>query len=80
MQKCRVCRAGSDAYSHLYGLTRDELCYILDLKKEVYGEDFTGETFRVLKEKEIRQFGEDGPTRTNDCQQKLQSQFIMSST
>jgi hypothetical protein len=31
--------------------------YILD-PKEVYGEDFPGETFRVLKEKEIKQFGE----------------------
>jgi hypothetical protein len=26
--------------------------------KEVHGEDFPGETFRVLKEKEIKQFGE----------------------
>jgi hypothetical protein len=31
--------------------------YILD-PKEVPGEDFPGETFRVLKEKEIKQFGE----------------------
>ncbi|HLG15414.1 MAG TPA: hypothetical protein VJH03_13070 [Blastocatellia bacterium] len=31
--------------------------HILDLK-EVYGEDFPGETFRVLKEKELRQYGE----------------------
>jgi hypothetical protein len=31
--------------------------YILD-PKEVYGEDFPGETFRVLKEKEVKQFGE----------------------
>ena len=30
-----------------------ELCYILNLK-EVHGEDFPGETFRVLKEKEVR--------------------------
>jgi len=29
--------------------------YILD-PKEVHGEDFPGETFRVLKEKEIKQF------------------------
>jgi len=28
----------------------DELCYILD-PKDVYGPDFTGETFCVLKEK-----------------------------
>ncbi|PJH76221.1 MAG: restriction endonuclease, partial [Anaerolineae bacterium CG_4_9_14_0_8_um_filter_58_9] len=26
--------------------------------KEVHGEDFPGETFRVLKEKEIRLYGE----------------------
>ncbi len=51
-------RAELDAYyACLYGVTRDELRYILD-PKEVYGEDFRGETFRVLKEKEIRQFGE----------------------
>ena len=51
-------RAELDAYyARLYGLTRDELRYILD-PKEVRGEDFPGETFCVLKEKEIRQFGE----------------------
>ena len=43
--------------ARLYGLTRDELRYILD-PKEVHGEDFPGETFRVLKEKEVKQFGE----------------------
>ena len=36
-------------YARLYGLTRDELRYILD-PKEVRGEDFPGETFRVLKD------------------------------
>jgi hypothetical protein len=41
----------------LYGLTPDELRYILD-PKDVYGPDFPGETFRVLKEKEEKQFGE----------------------
>jgi hypothetical protein len=41
----------------LYGLTRDELRYILD-PADVYGADFPGETFRVLKEKEIRLYGE----------------------
>jgi hypothetical protein len=51
-------RAELDAYyARLYGLTRDELRYILD-PQDVYGPDFPGETFRVLKEKEIRQFGE----------------------
>ncbi len=32
-------------------------CATLDLK-EVHGEDFPGETFRVLKEKEVRLYGE----------------------
>lgn len=51
-------RAELDAYyAQLYGLTRDELRYILD-PKEVHGEDFPGETFRVLKEKEVRLYGE----------------------
>jgi hypothetical protein len=44
-------------YVRLYGLTRDELRYILN-PKEVHGEDFPGETFRVLKEKEVRLYGE----------------------
>jgi len=51
-------RAELDAYyARLYGLTRDELRYILD-PQDVYGPDFPGETFRVLKEKEIKQYGE----------------------
>jgi len=51
-------RAELDAYyAKLYGLTRDELRYILD-PKDVYGPDFPGETFRVLKDREIREFGE----------------------
>lgn len=51
-------RAELDAYyAKLYGLTRDELRYILD-PADVYGEDFPSETFRVLKNNEIRQFGE----------------------
>ena len=53
-----VLRAELDAYyAKLYGLTRDELRYILD-PKDVYGPDFPGETFRVLKEKEERLYGE----------------------
>ena len=44
-------------YACLYGLTCDELRYIPN-PKEVCGEDFPGETFRVLKEKEVKQFGE----------------------
>jgi len=51
-------RAELDAYyARLYGLTRDEPRYILD-PKEVHGEDFPGETFCVLKEKEVRLFGD----------------------
>ncbi len=44
-------------YARLYGLTRDELRYILD-PVEVMGEDYPSETFRVLKNKEINEFGE----------------------
>ena len=51
-------RADLDAaYAHLYGLTRDELRYILD-PADIYGPDFPSETFRVLKERKIRQHGE----------------------
>jgi len=53
-----VLKAEIDAiYAKLYGLTTDELRYILD-PQDVYGPDFPGETFRVLKEKEIRLYGE----------------------
>jgi len=46
-------RAELDAYyARLYGLTEEELRYILG-PQDVYGQDFPGETFRVLKEKEI---------------------------
>ena len=44
-------------YARLYGLTRDDLRYILD-PAEVMGEDYPSETFRVLKNKELREFGE----------------------
>lgn len=51
-------RAELDAfYAHLYGLNRDELRYILD-PADVMGPDYPSETFRVLKNNEIRQFGE----------------------
>jgi hypothetical protein len=51
-------RAELDAcYARLYGFTEEELRYILD-PADVYGEDFPGETFRVLKEKEIKEYGE----------------------
>jgi hypothetical protein len=51
-------RAELDAYyAHLYGLSRDELRYILD-PADVMGPDYPSETFRVLKSNEIREFGE----------------------
>jgi hypothetical protein len=51
-------RAELDAYyARLYGLTRDELRYILD-PSDVMGDDYPSETFRVLKNGEMREFGE----------------------
>lgn len=51
-------RADLDAfYARAYGLTRDELRYILD-PADVKGPDYPSATFRVLKEKEIRHHGE----------------------
>lgn len=51
-------KAELDAYfALLYGLEREELQYVLD-PHSVYGTDFPSETFRVLKEKDIRNYGE----------------------
>jgi hypothetical protein len=51
-------RAELDAwYARAYGLSRDELRYILD-PADVKGADYPSETFRVLKTNEIRRFGE----------------------
>lgn len=51
-------RAELDAWdAHAYGLTRDELRYILD-PADVMGPDFPSETFRVLQKNEIRLHGE----------------------
>ena len=51
-------RAELDAcYARLYGLTRDELRYLLD-PADVMGEDYPTETFRGLKKNELRDFGE----------------------
>ena len=51
-------RAELDAwYARAYGLTRNELCYILD-PADVMGEDYPSETFRGLKKNEEREFGE----------------------
>jgi hypothetical protein len=51
-------RAELDAwYARAYGLTRDELRYILD-PADVKGPDYPSETFRVLKKNERARFGE----------------------
>ena len=57
-QRRAILRAELDAYyAKLYGLTRDELRYILD-PSDVYGPDFPSETFRVLKNSETKEYGE----------------------
>lgn len=51
-------RAELDAwYALAYGLSRDELRYVLD-PKDVMGADYPSETFRVLQNNEMRKFGE----------------------
>ncbi|QEX18088.1 hypothetical protein FRZ44_33920 [Hypericibacter terrae] len=51
-------RAELDAFfARKYGLSRDELRYILD-PADVKGPDYPSETFRVLKKNEEAQFGE----------------------
>ena len=51
-------RAELDAwYARAYGLTRDELRYILD-PADVMGPEYPSETFRVLKEKELKLYKE----------------------
>ena len=53
-----VIRAELDAYyARLYGLKPDELRYILD-PADVLGEDYPSETFRVLKNREMKEFKE----------------------
>jgi hypothetical protein len=53
-----VLRAELDAFfARKYGLTRDELRYVLD-PTDAKGADYPSETFRVLKNKEVASFGE----------------------
>jgi hypothetical protein len=53
-----VLRAELDAfYARAYGLSRDELRYILD-PEDAMGPGYPSETFRVLKQNEKRRFGE----------------------
>lgn len=56
---CRAqLRAELDAFFAMkYGLTRDELRYVLD-PHDVKGANYPSETFRGLKNKEMNQFGE----------------------
>jgi hypothetical protein len=50
-------RAELDAwYARAYGLSRDDLRYILD-PKAVMGPDYPSETFRVLQNNEVKHFG-----------------------
>lgn len=51
-------RAEIDAcYAIKYGLTRDELRYVLE-PADVVGKDYPTETFRGLRKNEIKEFGE----------------------
>lgn len=51
-------RAELDAkIAQLYGLSRDQLRYILD-PADVYGPDYPSETFRVLKNNDVAKYGE----------------------
>ena len=53
-----ILQAELDAiFAHLYGLNTEDLRYILD-PEDVYGKGCINETFRVLKDNEIRQYGE----------------------
>ena len=53
-----VLQAELDAiFAHLYGLNTEDLLYILD-PEDVCGKGCINETFRVLKDNEIRQYGE----------------------
>jgi hypothetical protein len=53
-----ILRSELDAiYARLYGLTRDDLRYILD-PSDIMGDDYPSETFKGLKSKEIRHLGE----------------------
>jgi hypothetical protein len=58
LERRAILRAELDAYyAKLYGLTRDELRYIL-APADIMGEDYPSETFRVLKNREQKEFGE----------------------
>lgn len=53
-----VLQAELDAiFAHLYGLDTEDLRYILD-PEDICGKGCINETFRVLKDNELRQYGE----------------------
>ena len=53
-----VLQAELDAiFAHLYGLNTEDLRYILD-PEDICGKGCINETFHVLKENELRQYGE----------------------
>jgi hypothetical protein len=56
-RRAQLCAELDAWYARAYGLTRDELRYILD-PVDVMGEDYPSETFRGLKKNEEREFGE----------------------
>lgn len=57
-EKRAVLQAELDAiFAHLYGLTTEDLRYILD-PEDACGKGCINETFRVLKDNELRQYGE----------------------
>ena len=57
-ERRQVLKAELDAfYAKAYGLTRDQLRYVLD-PADVMGQDYPSETFRGLKHNEIKKFGE----------------------
>jgi hypothetical protein len=57
-EKRAIIKSELDAkFAHLYGLTRNDLCYILD-PTDVMESDYPSQTFRVLKDREIRNLGE----------------------
>lgn len=57
-QRRAIAQAELDAiFAHLYGLTTEELHYILD-PEDVCGKDCINETFRVLRDNEMRQYDE----------------------
>ena len=53
-----ILQAELDAiFAHLYGLNTEDLVYILD-PEDICGKGCINETFRVLKDNELRQYGE----------------------